>query len=60
MVDERRIEEIRVYAKKYRGFEEELQKLWDRVDPCDFRHYIEQLTCKLEDVIAVCRLATIY
>jgi len=37
----------------------ELQKLWDRVDPCDFRHYIEQLTCKIEDVIAVRGLAII-
>ena len=37
----------------------ELQKLWDQVDPCDFRPYIEQLTCKLEDVIEVRGLATI-
>jgi len=31
----------------------ELQKLWDQVDPHDFWHYTEQLTCKLEDVIEV-------
>ena len=37
----------------------ELQKLWDQVEPRDFRHYTEQLTCKIEDVIAVCGLATI-
>ena len=37
----------------------ELQKLWDQVDPRDFRHYTEQLTCKLEDVIEVRGLATI-
>jgi len=37
----------------------ELQKLWDRVDPRDFQHYTEQLTCKLEDVIEVRGLATI-
>ena len=37
----------------------ELQALWDRVDPRDFRHYTEQLTCKLEDVIKVRGLATI-
>ena len=37
----------------------ELQKLWDHVDLRDFRHYTEQLTCKLEDVIEVRGLATI-
>jgi hypothetical protein len=37
----------------------ELQKLWDQVDPRDFRHYTEQLTCKIEDVIEVQGLATI-
>ena len=37
----------------------EIQKLWDQVDPRDFRHYTEQLTCKIEDVIAVRGLATI-
>jgi hypothetical protein len=37
----------------------ELQKFWDRVDPCDFCYYIEQLTCKLEDVIEVRGMATI-
>jgi hypothetical protein len=31
----------------------ELQKLWDQVDPVEFRHYTEQLTCKIEDVINV-------
>ena len=37
----------------------ELQKLWDQVDSRDFRHYTEQLTCKLKDVIKVRGLATI-
>jgi transposase len=37
----------------------ELQKLWDRVDPHDFRHYTKQLTCKIKDIIAVRGLATI-
>jgi len=37
----------------------ELQALWDRVDPVEFRHYTEQLTCKIEDVIGVRGLATI-
>jgi len=37
----------------------ELQKQWDKVDPRDFRHYTEQLTCKIEDVIEVRGLATI-
>jgi hypothetical protein len=46
--------------KSIEDLKRELQKLWDRVDPCDFWHYIEQLTCKLEDVIAVYGLATIY
>jgi hypothetical protein len=38
----------------------ELQKLWDQVDLRDFQHYTEQLTCKIEDVIAVRGLATIH
>ena len=37
----------------------ELQKLWDQVDPYDFRHYMAQLTCKIKDVIEVHGLATI-
>jgi hypothetical protein len=37
----------------------ELQKLWDRVDLCNFRYYIEQLICKIEDIIAIHRLAII-
>ncbi|KUJ14281.1 uncharacterized protein LY89DRAFT_564945, partial [Mollisia scopiformis] len=36
----------------------ELQKLWDRVDPRDFRYYTEQLTCKIEDVIKYKGMAT--
>jgi hypothetical protein len=46
--------------KSIEDLKRELQKLWDRLDPCDFRHYIEQLTCKLEDVIVLYGLATIY
>lgn len=38
---------------------EAIQKLWDQVDPHDYRHYTEQLTCKIEDVIHVRGLATI-
>ena len=38
----------------------EIQKLWDRVDPRDYRPYTERLICKLEDVIAVKGLATIH
>jgi len=38
---------------------EAIQKLWDQVDPRDYRHYTEQLTCKIEDVIEVRGLATI-
>ena len=38
----------------------ELQKLWDQVDPRDFRHYTDQLTCKIEDLIEVRELATIH
>ena len=36
-----------------------IQGLWDQVDPRNYRHYIEQLTCKIEDVIQVKGLATI-
>ena len=45
--------------KNWEDMCKELQKLWDQVEPWDFRHYTEQLTCKIEDVIAVCGLATI-
>ena len=46
-------------AKSKEGLKEEIMKLWDQVDPHDQWHYIEQLTCKLEDVIEVQGLATI-
>ena len=46
--------------KSIKDLKRELQKLQDRVDPRDFRHYTKQLTCKLEDVIAMRGLATIY
>ncbi len=39
---------------------EALQALWDRVDPVDYRKYTEQLTVKIEDLIAVKGLATIH
>ncbi len=38
----------------------EIQRLWDQVDPRDFRKYTKRLTCKLEDVIIVKGLATIH
>jgi transposase len=38
----------------------EIQKLWDQVDPRDFRHYIERITCIIEDVIKVKGGATIH
>jgi hypothetical protein len=38
---------------------EAIRELWEQVDPCDYRHYTEQLTCKIEDVIEVQGLATI-
>lgn len=37
----------------------ELQKLWDQVDPRDYRHYTAQLTCKLEDVIEARGMSTV-
>src|SRR6266487_1131877 len=46
--------------KSIEDLKEELQKLWDQVDPYDFCYYTEQLTCKIEDVIAVYGLATIH
>lgn len=39
---------------------EEIQRLWDQVNPRDYRRYTERLTCKLEDVIDVKGLATIH
>jgi len=38
----------------------EIQKLWDRVDPRDYRSYTERLTYKLEDLLEVKGLATIH
>jgi len=37
----------------------EIQRLWNQVDPRDYRVYTERLTCKLEDVIEVKGLSTI-
>jgi hypothetical protein len=36
------------------------QRQWDQVDPRDFRHYTEQLTYNLEDIITVKGLASIH
>jgi transposase len=38
----------------------ELQKLWDRVNPVEWRYLTERITCKLEDVIAAKGMATIH
>jgi hypothetical protein len=45
--------------KSIEDLKTELQKLWDQMNPRDFRHYTKQLTCKLEDVITLYGLATI-
>jgi hypothetical protein len=37
----------------------EIQRIWDEINPRDFRHYIERLTCIVEDVIKVKGSATI-
>ena len=37
----------------------EIQRIWDEIDPRDFRHYTERLTCIMEDVIKVKGRATI-
>ena len=37
----------------------EIQKIWDEIDPHDFQHYTEHLTCIIEDVIKVKGGATI-
>lgn len=36
----------------------EIQRLWDQVDPRNYRVYTERLTYKIEDVIKVRGLAT--
>jgi hypothetical protein len=53
------LKKLAVVPKSKEALKGELQKLWDRVDPRDFRHYTEQLTCKLEDVIIAKGMATI-
>jgi hypothetical protein len=37
----------------------EIQRIWDELDVRKFRHYIERLTCVMEDVIKVKGDATI-
>ncbi len=37
----------------------EIQKIWDEIDPRDFQHYTECLTCVMEDIIKVKGGATI-
>jgi hypothetical protein len=37
-----------------------IQRLWDKVDPVYFRQYTERLTYKVEDVIKMKELATVY
>ncbi len=37
----------------------EIQKIWDGIDPRDFHHYTERLTCIMEDVIKAKGGATI-
>jgi DDE superfamily endonuclease len=37
----------------------EIQRIWDKIDPCDFHHYTERLTYIIEDVIKVKGSATI-
>ena len=37
----------------------EIQRIWDGIDPRDFQHYIERLTCIIEDVIKAKGSATI-
>jgi hypothetical protein len=37
----------------------EIQKIWDEIDPRDFRHYTARLTCVMEDVIKVKGGATV-
>ena len=46
--------------KNIKDLKKELQKLWNQVDLHNFCYYTEQLTCKIENVIEVYRLATIY
>ena len=45
--------------KNKEDLRKELQLLWDKVDPRDFRRYIERLTCKIEDIIEYRGMATI-
>ena len=35
------------------GLKMEIQKIWDEIDPHDFWHYTEHLTCIIENVIRV-------
>jgi transposase len=37
--------------REHTGMCRELQRLRDQVDPRDFHHYTEQLTCKIKDVV---------
>jgi hypothetical protein len=37
----------------------EIQRIWDEINPRDFRYYTARLTCVMEDVIKVKGRATI-
>lgn len=45
---------------KLEDLKREIQVLWDRMDPKDFRCYTERLTCKIEDVIEGKGLSTVH
>jgi len=45
--------------KNIESLKVEIQKLWDKLDPRDFRHYTERLPCILEEVIRVKGRSTI-
>jgi len=38
----------------------EVQALWDKVEPEQFRPYTERLVCKIKDIIEVKGMATIH
>ena len=53
------LKKLAYVPKSKEDIRKELQKLWDQVDPRDFRYYTKQLTCKIKDVIEVRGIATI-
>ena len=54
------LKKLSYVPKNIEDLKRELQRLWELVEPVDYRPYTERLTCKIEDVIKARGLSTIH